>query len=113
MKTMKKLLAAIASVTTLILAFTATNAIAGEKEVTINGSTKCSMCSLHEGNTCNTVIQTKHDGKTVNYFLVDNDLSKKLNKLSHSGKKVIATGTVKEVDGKQKLTVTKFEEAKS
>ena len=110
---MKKMLATFAGVTTLVLAFTATNAVAGDKEVTINGSAKCSMCTLHEGNTCNTVIQTKREGKTVNYYLVDNEQSKKLDKLSHSGKKVVATGTVKEVDGKQKLTVTKFEEAKS
>jgi len=110
---MKKILVTIVSITTLLLAFNSTKALAGEKEVTINGNAKCSMCSLHEGKTCNTVIQTKNDGKTVNYYVVDNDVSKKLQKLSHSGKKVIATGKVKEVDGKQTLTVSKFEEAKS
>ncbi len=109
---MKKVFATIAGVATLVLAFNATNAFADDKEVTINGSTKCSACSLHEGTACNTVLQTKLDGKTVNYYLVENDESKKLDKLSHSGKKVTATGTVKEVDGKQKLTVTKFEVAK-
>jgi hypothetical protein len=110
---MKKLLQTIASITTLALTISATTVLAGEKEVTINGNAKCSMCSLHEGKTCNTVIQTKNDGKTVNYYVVDNEASKKLQKLSHTGKKVIATGTVKEVDGKQTLTVTKFEAAKS
>ena len=110
---MKKMLLTIASVTMLALTLTTTSVFAGEKEVTINGNAKCSMCSLHEGKTCNTVIQTKNDGKTVNYYVVDNEASKKLQKLSHSGKKVTATGTVKEVDGKQTLTVTKFEEAKS
>jgi hypothetical protein len=109
---MKKILGTIGAITTLLLALNATTALAGEKEVTINGNAKCAMCSLHEGNTCNTVIQTKADGKTVNYYVVDNDVSKKLQKLSHSGKKVTATGTVKEVDGKQKLTVTKFEAVK-
>ena len=110
---MKRVFATIVSVTTLLLAFSATSAFAGDKEVTVNGNAKCSMCSLHEGNTCTTVIQSKHDGKTVNYYVVDNEVSKKLEKLSHSGKKVIATGTVKEVEGKQKLTVTKFETVKS
>lgn len=93
--------------------FTTPRALADDKEVTIKGSTKCSMCSLHEGTSCNTVIQTKKDGKTVNYFLAENEVSKKLDKLSHSGKKVTATGTVKEVDGKQQLTVTKFEVSKN
>ena len=110
---MKKMLLTIACVTTLVLTFNATSVLAGEKEVTVNGNAKCAMCSLHEGKTCNTVIQTKNDGKTVNYYVVDNEASKKLQKLSHTGKKVIATGTVKEVDGKQTLTVTKFEAAKS
>jgi len=108
---MKKALGTIVAISTLVFAFNATTALAGEKEVTVKGSAKCSMCSLHEGTSCNTVIQTKADGKTVNYFLVENDMSKKLDKLSHSGKKVVATGTVKEVDGKKKLTVTKYEVA--
>ena len=97
----------------LTFAFNSTTAFAGDKEVTVKGSTKCSMCSLHEGTACNTVLQTKADGKIVNYYLVENDNSKKLDKLSHSGKQVVATGTVKEVDGKQKLTVTKYEVAKN
>jgi hypothetical protein len=110
---MKKMLLTIAGVMTFALTFNASNVFAGDKEVTINGNAKCSMCSLHEGKTCSTVIQTKTDGKTVNYYVVDNEASKKLQKLSHSGKKVTATGTVKEVDGKQTLTVSKFEAAKS
>jgi len=105
------MLATFAGVTTLALVFTATNVFAGDKEVTINGNAKCSACSLHEGTSCNTVIQTKADGKTVNYYLVENEQSKKLNKLSHSGKKLVVTGTVKDVDGKHQLTVTKFSEA--
>ena len=109
---MKKTFAAIAGLAGLVLAFTAGSALAGDKEVTINGTTKCGACSLHEGTTCNTVIQTKEDGKTVNYYVVGNDVSKKLEKLSHSGKKVTATGTVKEAEGKQQLTVTKFEVVK-
>jgi hypothetical protein len=110
---MKKMLLTIAGVMTFALTFNVSNVFAGDKEVTVNGNAKCSMCSLHEGKTCSTVIQTKTDGKTVNYYVVDNEASKKLQKLSHSGKKVTATGTVKEVDGKQTLTVTKFEAAKS
>ena len=111
---MKKLLSGIAGVATLVLVFNATNAFAGDdKEVTISGTTKCSACSLHTGKECNTVIQTKTDGKTVNYYVADTAEGKKLEKLCHSSKKVTATGTVKEVDGKQQLTVTKYEVEKS
>ena len=110
---MKKVLAAIVGLAVLGLAFSTTRALADDKEVSIKGSTKCSACSLHEGTACTTVVQTKQDGKTVNYYVVSTEASKKLEKLCHSGKKVEVTGTVKEVDGKQKLTVTKFEEAKS
>ena len=109
---MKKILAVIAGLAVLGLAFNATRAFADDKEVTIKGNAKCAACSLHEGKECTTVIQTTKDGKTINYYVVDNDASKKLEKLQHSGKKVAVTGTVKEIDGKQKLTVTKFEEVK-
>ena len=61
---MKKTFATIAGVATLVLAFNATSAFADDKEVTINGSTKCSACSLHEGTSCNTILQTK-DRKSV------------------------------------------------
>ncbi len=109
---MKKTFAAIAVLAGLVLAYTASTAFADDKEVTVTGNAKCGYCSLHEGTACNTVIQTEKDGKTVKYYVVDNDNSKKLEKLAHSGKKITATGTVKEVDGKQQLTVTKFEVVK-
>jgi len=110
---MKKTFASVAGLAVLALAFNATRAFAEDKEVTISGNAKCSACSLHEGKECTTVIQTKKDGKTVNYYVVNNDVSKKLEKLCHSDKKVTATGTVKEVDGKQKITVTKFDAEKT
>src|ERR1043166_6705383 len=106
---MRKTFAAIAGLASLVLAFGVGSAFAGDKDVTISGKAQCGMCSLHEGTSCNTVIQTKQDGKTVNYYVVDNDVGKRLEKLAHSGQKITATGTVKEVDGKQQLTVAKFE----
>jgi hypothetical protein len=88
-------------------------AFAEDKTITISGQGTCGKCGLKETDKCQNVIQVDKKGKAVNYYLVENDVSKKLDKLSHSGKKVVATGTVKEVDGKQKLTVTKFEIAKN
>jgi len=112
-ETMKKMFATIAGVAALVFVFNARPALAGDKEVTVKGDAKCAMCSLHEGNACTSVIQTKKDGKTVNYYVVDNDVSKELAKVSHNDKKVVAKGTVKEVDGKQQLTLTKVEVAKN
>src|SRR2546430_17150759 len=103
---MKKIFATIAAVSTLVLAFNATNAFAGDKEVTINGHAKCSACSLHEGTACHTVIQAKDEGKTGNYYGAENDVSKKLDKLAHSGKKVSPTGPLKQGDGRQHLRLT-------
>src|SRR5438552_18069130 len=103
---MKKIIATMVGFAVLGMTFTATRAFADDKEVTIKGSTKCSLCSLHEGKECTPVIQTKNDGKTVNYSVVDKDASKRLEKLCQSNKKVTVTGTAKEVDAKQKWTVT-------
>ncbi len=97
----------------LVLALNVTSASAKDKEVTIKGEAKCAMCMLHEGDACKTVIQTQKAGKTQTYYLVDNDVSKGFHDdVCHGAKKVIAKGTVAEVDGKQKLTLTKIELAK-
>ena len=109
---MRKSITGMAGLIGLVLAFNATSALAKDKEVTINGEAKCAMCMLHEGDACKTVIQAKKVGKTVNYYVVDNDVSKGFHQdVCHGGKKVVAKGTVTEVDGKQKLTLTKIEVA--
>jgi hypothetical protein len=97
----------------LLLALNATSALAADKEVTIKGEAKCAACLLHEGSACKTVIQTEQGGKTQTYYLVENDVSKAFTEdVCHSAKKVVAKGTVAEVDGKQKLTLSKIEVAK-
>ena len=54
--------------------------------------------------------QVKEGDKTVTYYLADNDVSKKFHEnICKETKKVKATGTVKEVDGKMELTPTKIE----
>jgi hypothetical protein len=83
------------------------------KEVTITGEGKCAKCSLKEGDKCQNVIETKEHGKTVKYYVAKNDLSKAFHeKICKETQKVTATGTVKEVDGKKELTVTKIDLAK-
>jgi hypothetical protein len=79
------------------------------KEVTIQGEAKCAKCSLHEGDKCQTVIQTKEDGKTVTYYVTQNNVAKAFHKeVCQDSKKVKATGKVEETDGKKQLTLAKI-----
>src|SRR5882762_5952702 len=108
-RTMKKSLALVASVAVLLAAVTLRTLAAGES-ITITGEGKCAKCALKETKECQNVIQTEKDGKKLNYYLVANDVSKEFHgKLCKETKKVTATGTVKEVDGKLELTLTKIE----
>src|SRR5215471_1422677 len=111
---MKKLL--LTGVAGLMLFGLAIPAFAAEegsaKEQTIKGEAKCAKCSLKETDKCQTVIQSEDSaGKKVTYYLADNDVAKKFHKeVCQEAKKV--TGTVKKVDGKEMLTVSKIDTAK-
>ena len=100
----------------LMLALGTTSLLAQDagKAVTITGNMVCGKCLLHETKSCQNVIQVDKDGKTVNYYLVKNDTSDAMHdEVCHGDtKKVTATGTVEEKDGKEMLTVTKLEAAK-
>jgi len=109
---MKRNIAVITSIAGLFLLALATPSLADDKgkEVTITGEGKCAKCILKETDKCQNAIQTTQDGKKVTYYLADNDVSKNFHDdLCKEAKKVTATGTVKEVDGKKELTVTKIE----
>ena len=91
---------------TMTLAFKARAA----DEKTITGEGKCGKCALKETKECQNVVQVKEGDKTVTYYLVHNAVSKKFHEnICEETKKVKATGTVKEVDGKMQLTPTKIE----
>ncbi len=105
---MKKFVAAAFALA--MLSFVSSSALA--KEATIKGEAKCGKCSLKESSTCETVIQAKENGKTVNYYVANNKLAKAFHKkVCSSSEKVIATGDVKDVDGKKQITLTKIEVA--
>jgi hypothetical protein len=112
---MKKASILIAAVAGLVLLAFSTPSFAAEsgkdKERKITGEAKCAKCALKEGDKCQTVIQTENKkGKTVTYYLVDNDVSKAFHaNVCKETKKVTATGTVKKVDGKNEFTVSKIE----
>ena len=102
----------------LLLAVGTTNLLAAgntSKETTITGNMVCGKCTLHETKSCQNVVQVMKDGKTVNYFLKMNEVSKAKHDDICSGgsEKVTVTGTVKEKDGKEMMTPTKIEVDKS
>jgi hypothetical protein len=108
---MKKYLLAAIVVAGLTLTLALPARAADEKTVT--GEGMCAKCSLKETADCQNAIQVKEGGKTVTYYLVQNDVSKKFHdNLCKGKKKVTATGTVKKVKDKLELTATKIELAK-
>jgi hypothetical protein len=117
MKKASLLLAGIVGLLLLAVAapsFAADRSKEKSKEKTITGEAKCAKCMLKETDKCQTVIQTQNkNGKTVTYYLTDNDVSKAFHQnVCKEAKKATATGTIKKVDGKNEFTVSKIELAK-
>jgi hypothetical protein len=101
----------------LLLAFGAARLSAADAgaPVTITGAMVCAKCTLHETKSCQNVVQVQKDGKTVNYYLEQNDVSKAAHQPICGGdsEKVTVTGTVTEQDGKEMMTPTKLDVDKS
>jgi hypothetical protein len=115
---MKKSIMFLAVAAGLLLAVSTSRLLAvdaASKEVTITGSMVCGKCTLHETTECQNVVQVQKDGKTVNYYLTQNDVSKKAHDpiCGGSSEKVTVTGTVTEKDGKEIMTPTKIDVVKS
>ena len=99
----------------LAVALTSGAFAASSSETTLTGTLVCAKCKLHETQDCQNVLQVEKDGKTVNYYLTQNKVSKEFhsNVCQNDGVKVTVTGTVKEKDGKETLKATKIEPVKS
>ncbi len=92
---------------------TPTPGFAANDTVTLHGKAECAKCMLHETKSCQTVIQSEKNGKTVTYYLTDNDVAKNFHDtVCKKAKTVTATGTVKDEGGKMEFTATKIELAK-
>lgn len=92
------------------LSLALTVAFAAEKEQHIKGEGMCGKCEMKETKSCQNVIKVKKGDKTTVYYLEKNAISDGFHKnLCSTTAKVHATGTVKEVDGKHVLTVSKIE----
>jgi hypothetical protein len=85
-----------------------------DKETTITGNMVCGKCTLHLTKECQNVVQVMQDGKTVNYYLKQNKVSKAAHEpiCGGSSEKVTVTGTVTEKDGKEMMTPTKIDVVK-
>jgi len=116
---MKKSIFYLALAGGLLLAISAPRLLAADKdagkETTITGSMVCAKCTLHETKSCQNVVQVEKDGKTVNYYLKENDVSKKAHDpiCGGSSEKVTVTGTVAEKGGKHIMTPTKIDVVKT
>ena len=112
---MKKL-SLVRLVVAALVAF-ATFAVAGEhhKSVTVTGKIVCAKCTLNKADAadCQNVIVATVDGKTVEYYLVNNKVSEEYGHVCKGEKAVVATGTVKEKDGKTWLEAEKMEQPKT
>ena len=87
---------------------------ADDKEVTLTGMMVCAKCKLHEADKCQNVLQVQKDGKTVNYYLDENKVSKDFhdNICQNDGEKASVTGKVSEKGGKEMMVASKIEAAK-
>ena len=112
--TFKSLLVFLAAGLFLFAVAPATRAADSDSTVTLTGLLVCGKCTLHMCSECQNVLQVEKDGKTVNYWLEQNGVSKDFhsNVCQTDGEKVSVTGTVNEKDGKEILTASKIEAAK-
>lgn len=98
----------------LAATFTARVLAAANSQVTLSGTMVCGKCKLHETAKCQNVLQVEKGGKTVNYYLTQNKVSKDFhsNICQNDGEKVTVTGTVKEKGGKETMAATRIKEVK-
>jgi hypothetical protein len=97
----------------LLLAFGATRLLASD-ETTLSGTLVCAKCKMHQADECQNVLQVEKDGKTVNYYLNQNKVSKDFhaNICQNDGEKVTVTGKVEGNGEKEMIVASKIEAAK-
>lgn len=106
---MKTILTALATLAVSGLLFTST-ARAEHHEKMLKGEGLCAKCELKEMEKCQTAIRVQDGDKTVIYYAKDNKVARDFHKHACTGTvKVIATGEVKEADGKNHITLAKIE----
>lgn len=113
---MKKTSLTLTLATGLLLSFGAGRLLASDAstETTLSGTLVCAKCKLHQADECQNVLQVEKDGKTVNYYLTQNKVSKDFhsNICQNDGEKVTVTGKVKEKGDKEMVVASNIEAAK-
>ena len=82
------------------------------EEKTVTGKTECAKCTLKETAKCQNALVVDEGGKKVTYYMdMTNAVAKKFHReaFCQGGKKVKATGDVKEKEGKMVMSPTKIE----
>lgn len=82
------------------------------KEKTFTGMGKCAKCDMHKTDKCQDVVSVERkNGKTTDYYLVDNAVAKDFHKnICKENKKIKVTGVSKKgEDGKMEITASKIE----
>ena len=85
-----------------------------EKEVTVEGTVMCAMCTLKEADLkdCQNVIQFKKGDEMVNLYIVNNDVAEEFGHVCTGSKEATVTGTVSDKDGRHWITPSKMTPAK-
>ena len=98
----------------LTATFTVRALAADSSDVKLSGTMVCGKCKLHQTPECQNVLQVEKDGKTVNYYLTQNKVSKDFhaNICKNDGEKVTVTGKVTEHKGTESMVASKIEEIK-
>lgn len=85
-------------------------ALAQQPQKILNGEGLCAKCELKETKECQTAIRVKDGDKTVIYYAKENKVAKDFHKnICTTVAKVVATGEVKEVDGKKHIMLSTIE----
>jgi hypothetical protein len=79
----------------------------GDKEVTLKGKITCNKCDLGKSKACETVIVVTEDKKDIVYFFDAASHKKNHGAICEAGKAGSVVGTVKDVDKKKVVTVSK------
>lgn len=89
-------------------------AAAGDQAINVTGSVMCGHCTLKKPDLkeCQDMLVAKDGDKTTEYYLAKNAVLEKFGHVCKGEKKVKASGTVAEKDGKKWLTLTTIEELK-
>jgi hypothetical protein len=97
----------------LALGFLTLASAGEEKTVMVNGKIVCAKCTMKKADAkeCQNVLVAKGDGdKTLEYYIVKNDVAEAFGHNCHGEKPATVTGTVAEKDGKMWLTAKKIEQ---